>query len=563
MSLDFVLALHSHLPWVLNHGRWPHGSDWLTEAALDTYLPLIESLQSLERDGVQAPVTLGITPVLANQLAHPLFRTEVEAFFEQRLEACHAAPDSLRGTGDAHLIPLASFWRERYQRLRKLFHTLDGDLISAFRGLEDRGRLEIISSAATHGFLPLLGRDESIRLQLAVGVREHRRLFGKSPAGCWLPECAYRPRERWAPWPTAPVATIRRGIDEHLADAGYRYFFVDAHLVTGARPLGLTSEGTTGLSVAEANEALAVSQRSPYRAWQVSPPGKGAGVAAFARDPKASAQVWSRHGGYPGDGAYLDFHKIRWPGGLKYWRVTGSSVDMGAKEPYDPPTAAAHADAHAAHFARLIDALAAEEPRKSPAVLAAPFDTELFGHWWFEGPHFLEETYRLLPGHPDVKPRTASAHLQQHPPAGALRLPPGSWGANGNFSMWLNEQTAWTWERLWPLEEAFWDAAPAALADPAKRTVLEQATRELLLAQSSDWQFIISTGAVTDYAFRRFNGHCDDAERLVSALRPGHEAELPAALRLAEESRQRDDLFPDPLPAVEAALAGTRALALG
>jgi 1,4-alpha-glucan branching enzyme len=286
-------------------------------------------------------------------------------------------------------------------------------------------------------------------------------------------------------------------------------------------------------------------------------------VAAFARDPKASAQVWSRHGGYPGDGAYLDFHKIRWPGGLKYWRVTGSSVDMGAKEPYDPPTAAAHADAHAAHFARLIDALAADEPRKSPAVLAAPFDTELFGHWWFEGPHFLEETYRLLPGHPDVHPSTASAHLQMHPPAGALRLPSGSWGANGNFSMWLNEQTAWTWERLWPLEESFWDVAPSALTDPLKRTVLEQATRELLLAQSSDWQFIISTGAVTDYAFRRFNGHCDEAERLVSALRPGHESELPAALRLAEESRQRDDLFPDPLPAVEAALAGTRTLALG
>lgn len=562
MSLDFVLALHSHLPWVLNHGRWPHGSDWLTEAALDTYLPLIESLQALERDHVSAPVTLGITPVLANQLAHPLFRTEVEAFFDQRLEACHEAPESLRGTGDAHLIPLATFWLERYNRLRRLFHTLDGDLIAAFRGLESRGRLEIISSAATHGFLPLLARDESIRLQLAVGVREHRRLFGRSPSGCWLPECAYRPRERWAPWPTAPAASIRRGIDEHLGDAGYRYFFVDAHLVTGARPLGLTSEGSDGLSVAEATAALAAAQRSPYRVWRVSPPGKGAGVAAFARDPKASAQVWSRHGGYPGDGAYLDFHKIRWPGGLKYWRVTGSSVDMGAKEPYEPARAAEHADAHAAHFARLIDAIAADEPRKSPAVLAAPFDTELFGHWWFEGPHFLEETYRLLPGHPDVRPSTASVHLQQHPPAGALRLPPGSWGANGNFSMWLNDQTAWTWERLWPLEEAFWDVAPTALTDPLKRTVLEQATRELLLAQSSDWQFIISIGAVTDYAFRRFNGHCDEAERLVSALRPGHEAELPAALRLAAESHQRDDLFPDPLPAVEAALAGTRALAL-
>jgi 1,4-alpha-glucan branching enzyme len=271
--------------------------------------------------------------------------------------------------------------------------------------------------------------------------------------------------------------------------------------------------------------------------------------------------VWSRQGGYPGDGAYLDFHKIRWPGGLKYWRVTGPDVDLGHKAPYDPAMAAQHADAHAAHFARLMDALAAEQPKRGPAVLAAPFDTELFGHWWFEGPHFLEETYRALPQLPDVHPSTASAHLQAHPPTGALRLPAGSWGANGDFSMWLNSETAWTWERLWPLEESFWEVAPSALTRVEARPVLAQATRSLLLAQSSDWQFIISTGAVTDYAFRRFNQHCEDAERLVASLRSG-EGDLAAAQRLAEDIRQRDDLFPDPLPAVEAALAGTRALAL-
>ncbi len=562
MSADFVLALHSHLPWVLNHGRWPHGSDWLTEAVLDTYLPIIESLQALERDRVPAPITLGVTPVLANQLVHPRFRGEVEAFFDQRLEACRAAPESLRETNDARLIPLAGFWRARYERLRALFQALDGDLIGALRSLESRGRLEIIGSAATHGFLPLFARDETVRLQLAVGVREHRRLFGRSPAGCWLPECAYRPRERWAPWPTAPAASIRRGIDEHVADAGYRYFFVDAHLVTGARPLSVASEGTQGLSMAEAATSLLSTERSPYRAWRVSPPGKGSGVAVFARDPKASSQVWSRHGGYPGDGAYLDFHKIRWPGGLKYWRVTDPDIDLSGKEPYDPPSAAARANVHAAHFGRLVDALAGDEPRKSAAVLAAPFDTELFGHWWFEGPHFLEEMYRALPGHPDVLATTASAHLERHRPAGTIRLPAGSWGANGNYGMWLNDQTSWTWERLWSLEEAYWEVAPLALTQPAARPVLEQATREFLLAQSSDWQFMISTGAVTDYAVRRFSGHCDDAERLVAALRPGREADLPAALRLAGECRERNDLFPDLLPAVDAACSGSRALAL-
>jgi 1,4-alpha-glucan branching enzyme len=562
MSLDFVLALHSHLPWVLNHGRWPHGSDWLTEAAIDTYLPLLESLGALEADRVEAPVTIGITPVLANMLAHPLFREELEAFFDQRLEACDEAPTSLEGTGDAHLIPLVAFWRERLTRLRRLFHTLDGDLVAAFRGLERRGRVEIMSSAATHGFLPLLACDESIRLQLGLGVREHRRLFGRSPSGCWVPECAYRPRGPWQPWPTAPRAAMRRGIDEHLADAGYRYFFVDAHLVTGARPLGITSDGRGGLSVVDAAEAAAAAQRSPYRTWRVSHPGAGAGVSCFVRDPRASAQVWSRAGGYPGDGAYLEFHKIRWPGGLKYWRVTGSGVDLGAKQPYAPALAAEHAEAHAAHFARLLDAVAAEQPARSPAVAAAPFDTELFGHWWFEGPHFLEALYRVLPQTPDVHARTAREHLAAGRPAGTLRLPEGSWGANGDFSMWLSRLTAWTWERLWPLERAFWEVAPAALQQEAARPVLAQATRELLLAQSSDWQFILSTGAVPDYGIRRFEGHCEAAEALVAALQPGREHELAAAQRLAETHRAKDDLFPDPLPAVAAALAGSRTLAV-
>jgi 1,4-alpha-glucan branching enzyme len=532
-------------------------------------------------------------------LAHPLFRTELEDFFDQRLEACQEAPASLRGTGDAHLIPLASYWHDRLLRLRRLFHTLDGNLIAAFRGLEQRGRIEILSSAATHGFLPLLARDESIRLQLAMGVREHRRLFGRSPAGCWLPECAYRPRERWAPWPTAPAASIRRGIDEHLADAGYRYFFVDAHLVTGARAMcvGHYGEATpddseTSLGADEGGAGRRRTERSPYRAYRVATAGAGREVAIFARDPRASAQVWSRHGGYPGDGAYLEFHKIRWPGGLKYWRVTGNGVDLGAKEQYDPQVASQHAESHAAHFARLVDRVADENsargqrPRtaaENSGVLTAPFDTELFGHWWFEGPHFLESMYRVLADFPDVRPITAGHHLDRGLPLPALRLPSGSWGANGDFSMWLNEGTAWTWERLWPLEQAFWDVAPAALTQPAMRTVLAQAARELLLAQSSDWQFIISTGAVPDYAFRRFNGHCEAAERLVAALEgatPGGRGRsgadeggegrtggaalgLEGALRLAEEYRQLDDLFPDPLPAVEAALAGTRSMTVG
>ncbi|MGZ8398223.1 MAG: 1,4-alpha-glucan branching protein domain-containing protein [Gemmatimonadales bacterium] len=559
---DFIFTLHSHLPYVLNHGRWPHGSDWLCEAALDTYLPLLEILRGLSADAVPSPVTIGFTPVLANQLTSPTFVSEMETFFTQRLKACDEAPASLAATGENHLLPLVDFWRDRLTRLRNLFHAIDQDLLGAFRALETAGRIEIISSAATHGYLPLLARDESIRFQLAVGVSEHRRLFGRSPKGCWLPECAYRPRGPWEPWPSAPRTGVRRGIEEHLADAGFQYFFVDAHLAAAGRPLGLSGDpaGDPIVHMAAGPGLSSEPLRSPYRAYRVA----HGPVAAYVRDPRASMQVWSRFEGYPGDESYLEFHKMRWPGGLKLWRVTGPGVDLGAKQPYDPEAAASRARGHADHFASLLSGISADQAQNRESVVVAPFDTELFGHWWFEGPEFLGHVYRALAGKRDeIQPATGSRHLEAHPPRAAIRLPWGSWGANGDSSMWLSEQTAWTRDRLWPLEQSFWDAAPAALASPAARPVLAQAAREMLLAQSSDWQFIISTGAAADYAEKRFNEHCHDAEKLIAALGPGREADLESALRLAEEMYRRDQLFPNVLPALAAALGGSRSLVVG
>ncbi len=563
--VDFVFTLHSHLPYVLNHGRWPHGSDWLCEAAVDTYLPLLEVLQELAAESVPAPLTIGITPVLANQLADPEFAKEMDAFFEQRLTTCAEAPASLAATGDQALLPLVDYWRQRLLRLRRRFHEAGGDLVGAFRSLEASGRIEIIGSAATHGFLPLLARDESIRLQLAVGTAEHRRLFGRAPVGCWLPECAYRPRGPWDPWPTAPRSGMRRGIEEHLADAGFRYFFVDSHLAAAGLPLGLSGDPAGDPAVRDAAEGDPPVQqsRSPYQAYRVAQT-RGGGVSAFVRDPRSSMQVWSRFQGYPGDEAYLEFHKMRWPGGLKFWKVTGPGVDLGAKAMYDPAAARARAAGHADHFSQILGSIAASEARPRGKVIVAPFDTELFGHWWFEGPDFLGDTYRSLARDwGDVRPVTGSRHLAEHPPRSGIKLPAGSWGANGDFSMWIGDRTAWTWERLWPLEASFWDAAPRALASVAARPVLEQATRELLLAQSSDWQFIISTGAAADYAERRFREHCADAEELVAALLDGSDDALGPAQRRAEVLARRNRLFPDVIPAVAAALGGSRSLIVG
>jgi 1,4-alpha-glucan branching enzyme len=524
--VDFVLALHSHLPYVLRHGRWPHGSDWLCEAALDSYLPLIEKVHELASRGVRAPVTIGISPVLANQLADPFFGSELDAFFAQRLESCGEARRTLPQTGDGALLPLVDFWEARFRKLQERFETEGRDIAAAFARLEAAGDLEVMTCAATHGYLPLLARDESIRLQLAVAVAEHRRIFGRAPAGCWLPECGYRPGGWWEPLPRTPHAGLRAGIEEHLAAAGIKFFFTDAHLARAGSALG----GYAGVPIgAERFGAVRRDRprhggdgawRTPYRAYLVASPGTASPVAVLVRDPRSSMQVWSR--------------------------------DLGSKRPYDPAAALAQVAMHASHFASLLASEQQAGGAAADGVIAAPFDTELFGHWWFEGVDFLGSVYRNLGDRPLVRSLTASEHLREHPPRAAIELAAGSWGAGGDHGMWLNEQTHWTWRRLWPLEDRFWDVAPRVLGAEGAGPVLAQAARELLLAQASDWQFIITTGAVSDYAERRFTLHAEDAERLVGFLESAAGGSLPGeAARMAEELYARDAIFPDVLRQVE------------
>ncbi|HEX9728010.1 MAG TPA: 1,4-alpha-glucan branching protein domain-containing protein [Gemmatimonadales bacterium] len=549
---------HSHLPYVLRHGRWPHGSDWLCEAAVDTYLPLVDGLRRLSDDGVPSPITLGITPVLANQLADATFAAELQEFFGHRLEACASAPEALAAGGDGHLIPLVTFWRDRLSHLRDVFDSTNGDLVAAFRGLQDAGRIELVSSAATHGYLPLLGRDESIRLQLEVGFAEHARLFGAPPRGCWIPECAYRPA---GPWISSGggAGDARPGIDDLLAESGFHYFFVDAHLAAAGAPLGAYADvplgaerfdgerhgGIGGHRRSGGSDAVV---RSPYQAYHLAAPSQGRHPRAFVRDPRSSMQVWSRQHGYPGDGVYLEFHKIRWPGGLKLWRVTGPHADLGDKQPYDVAAAFDRAAEHAAHFAGLLGRTAAEQ---QGSVIVAPFDTELFGHWWFEGVHFVTQLYRQLAARTDVRAVTGSDHLRTSPGGRAIRLGEGSWGANGDHSMWLNPDTRWTWERLWPLEQRFWDVVPLALRVDSLRPILAQAAREMLLAQSSDWQFIISTGVTADYGIERFERHCSAAETLVESLERDDDVGGRArAAEVAATLAARDAVFPAVLDAL-------------
>jgi 1,4-alpha-glucan branching enzyme len=555
-QVDVVVMLHSHLPYVLNHGRWPHGSDWICEAAIDTYLPLIEKFRALDALNIAAPVTVGFTPILANQLEHPTFVKELEAYFDQRLGFCDEAPASLESTGDSHLLPLVDFWRTRLVRLRLLFQEIDRDIPREFRRLQEAERIEITSSAATHGFLPMLARDESIRFQLALGAAEHTRIFGRRANGCWVPECAYRPPGAWAPLGRTPVE--REGTEAHVAWAGFRYFFVDSHMAHAGDPLELYGERFDG-AVRHVPKSDGVSARqpahTPYEAYQVTDATSVRQVAAFVRDPRSSAQVWSRHGGYPGAPAYLEFHKIRWPGGLKLWRVSEQGTELGDKAPYEPDVARNQANAHAGHFARLLDRVSVAQLEKGGNVIVAPFDTELFGHWWFEGPDFLGDLYAQLPDYSELRATTAGGHLDAHAPTSGLRLAEGSWGANGDFSMWNGPLVEWTWPVIWEIEERFWALAPRALEQERAHEILAQAARSMLLLQSSDWQFIISTGEVEDYAIRRFNGHAEDCRNLLNALDQvvdgGDSSE---AIRLTRELQARDDVFREILPSIALAL---------
>jgi 1,4-alpha-glucan branching enzyme len=257
--------------------------------------------------------------------------------------------------------------------------------------------------------------------------------------------------------------------------------------------------------------------RSPYRTYRVESPGGAGGAIAFVRDPRSTFQVWSRDAGYPGDFAYLEFHKKHFPGGIRYWRVTDSTRDLGTKAVYDPKQAEERVLAQARHFVSLVGATLAEvDDSPRTAVLCAPYDAELFGHWWFEGPSWLG---RVTEGLRDVgvTPMTLSEALEASPPQEVVSLGEGSWGEGGDHRIWLNRETAWVWEKIRSAEQGLVDLLGriGRGAPPLIQRVAAQACRELLLLQASDWPFLITTWSARDYAERRVIEHFTAFNRLV------------------------------------------------
>jgi len=552
MGHSFALVLHTHLPMVINHGRWPHGSDWLTEATFECYLPLLETMQRLVAGGVSPKWTINVSPVLAEQLASPEFQRELAFYADNLRRTCADSRAHFDRQGDRAIVALTGFWEQFYDRMWELHRRINGDIPGALAELQRGGHIELITCAATHGYLPLLSREESIHLQLRTAVETHRRHFGVPPRGIWLPECAYRPRYEWTP-PTGRdrgrERRMRPGIEEMLAIHGLEYFVADHHAVAGGQPIYPYRDFVRmpGDLALETPQMLSMRPRSPYRPYRVTSRGGTGQAVAFIRDPKSTLQVWSREVGYPGDPAYLEFHKKHFPGGLRFWRVTDPSGDLGTKAVYDPATAAEHVTRHAEHFTGLVRETLDGANGKRPALVCAPYDAELFGHWWFEGPQWLEHATRALVA-AGVVLQTLGEALDAVPPRETLALPEGSWGEGGDHRVWLNRDTEWTWDRVYSAEgEWARDLAKLEDASPDLRRVLTQATRELLLLEASDWQFLITTWAARDYAERRVAEHYAEFKRLSEIARNVRRGE-PLAPDTADTLRRlerQDFCFPD------------------
>ena len=480
MNGRFVMVLHSHLPYVLGKGRWPFGEEWLLEIALDTYLPLLEELEGLDHDSVPGTIAVGITPILMEQLKSSAFVDSFRAWVDVKRKALEQDVSRLPDTQEAHDLNL--FYREELDQRIRQFDTLGGDLLGAFASLQERGRLEILTSCATHGYMPLFGNDESRRLQIRTGIAVYQHWMGRRPSGFWLPECGYIP-----------------GIERLLAEEDLRYFIADA----------ATFDAGIGQEHTDVHIPVATNAEAPWTPWDI-----GAGIAVFLRNPATSKQVWSRELGYPGSGVYREFHKRCEGSGWQYWRITSKQTGLGEKELYRPDEARKLAVEHGQHFASLVRDLAAQRERTTgdPGVIVAAYDTELFGHWWYEGPRWIATVLRDLATKESVSavaPTTVLA--ERNLPLGRLRE--SSWGAGGEHSTWMNPETSWVWDNIRDDQRHFVDLLPQLHGQ-----IGDMLLREILLEESSDWPFLITTGQARTYGTTRFLEHHRKVRALFAAV---------------------------------------------
>jgi len=512
-----TLVLHAHLPFV-RHPDKPGLLEerWLFEAITECYVPLIMAFERLIKDGVRFRLTISLSPPLISMLDDQLLQERYVRHISNLI--CLAESEMERNSNNADFLPLAAMYHDYFKKVRRAFtEDYGGNILLPFRSLQALGALEVITCCATHGYLPLMRTNEARRVQVQVAVELYARVFGRPPLGIWLPECGYVP-----------------GVDAILRDYGLRYFFVETH----------------GISFADPAPRYGV----------YAPVYCESGVAAFGRDPASSRQVWDRHTGYPGHADYREFYRdighdlkldylapylpdgtVRCDTGLKYYRITGPDLP---KEPYRPERAVARTAVDAADFVLKtegqVERLAAGMDR--PPLIVAPYDAELYGHWWFEGPLWLEQICRQVHSRKNgLTLVTPSDYLGKRIENQVVNVAASSWGEGGYNQVWLNPANDWIYRHLHRAETTMVDLADLLPGEGGvKRRVLNQAARELLLAQSSDWAFILKTGTTVEYASQRIDGHVSHFFELVEALNAGK-----VDLDVLKEMEEEDKIFPD------------------
>ncbi|MGB7068792.1 MAG: 1,4-alpha-glucan branching protein domain-containing protein [Pyrinomonadaceae bacterium] len=516
----FSLILHAHLPFV-RHPEYPEflEEDWLFEAITEVYLPLIFIFQNLHEAGAKPRAAMNVSPPLCEMLADKMLEERYTRHLENIIELATKELDRTEREAP-HFVEAASMYVENLNASLDLWNNRYGrNLINAFRELQEEGVLEIITCGATHGFLPLISTPEARRAQITIAVENYKKHFGTVPRGIWLPECAYEP-----------------GVESLLKDHGIEYFISDTHAILYGDP------------------------RPRYGVH--APVVFANGVAVFARDVETSQQVWSAEIGYPGNDVYREFYRdIGWDQpieylrphlhedgnrrhlGLKYHRITGRNVPQNQKKPYIPSLARDKAAENAAHFIgeRIKQAHVLRETFDGhPPLVVSPYDAELYGHWWFEGPQFIDFFFRKLHFDQDeIAAVTPGDFLDSGIPIQIQKPTSSSWGEKGYFKVWLNEKNSWMYPYQHDAERKMTEFADH-FTEPTEveARILNQLARELLLAQSSDWAFQIYQETTVEYSSRRFQSHIHRFDLLAKMLDTGNMNE-----ELLVEIEHRDNIF--------------------
>ncbi len=481
MSKGYLaLVLHAHLPYV-RHPEYKEflEEDWLYEAITETYIPLLDVFERLSDDGVYFKITMSITPPLMNMLANELLQDRYLNYIDKLIRL--SEKECKRTENDPSFHYTACNYRDKFYHTKDVFvNKYKKNLLNGFRHFLEKGVLEIITCGATHGFFPFMqDYPKTIEAQLKMAVISHEKHLGRRPTGIWLAECGFFP-----------------GVEKHLANNGIKYFFVDTHGIMNAEK---------------------APQYGVYAPLYCSEENQ---VAAFGRDIESSRSVWSAEVGYPGDFRYREFYRdigydldfdyikdyiqsngLRKNTGIKYYRITDKT---GHKEPYNVDWGYDAAGEHSADFLRSreeqITHLASVMDR--PPIVVSPYDAELYGHWWYEGPIFIEYLFRKMHYDQDVvEPITPKEYLEKFPNNQVSMPSMSSWGASGYGEVWLSPENAWIYRHLHKASERMIELASDYYNETGLyERALNQAARELLLAQSSDWAFIMTTGTMVEYA---------------------------------------------------------------